>query len=124
VAARPRVFAYGPCSTCRKALAWLAAQGISAEVLDISTAPPSRDELAEGLRQLGSRSRLFNTSGQRYRALGAERVRTMDDAAALDALAEDGLLIKRPFLITAEGKICTGFRPQEWQELLRPGALE
>jgi arsenate reductase len=48
----------------------------------------------------------------------------MDDAAALDALAEDGLLIKRPFLITAEGKICTGFRPQEWQELLRPGALE
>jgi arsenate reductase len=102
----------------------LAAQGISAEVLDISTAPPSRDELAEGLRQLGSRSRLFNTSGQRYRALGAERVRAMDDAAALDALAEDGLLIKRPFLITAEGKICTGFRAQEWQELLRPGALE
>ena len=87
MAARLRVFAYGPCSTCRKALAWLAAQGISAEVLDISTAPPSRDELAEGLRQLGSRSRLFNTSGQRYRALGAERVRTMDDAAALANLA-------------------------------------
>jgi arsenate reductase len=115
-----RIYSYAPCTTCRKALAWLQDHGISADVRDISQIPPSRQDLEEALRQLGSRSRLFNTSGQRYRALGAERVAAMDDGAALEALASDGMLIKRPFLITAQGRIVTGFRPQEWQNLLKP----
>ena len=42
----------------------------------------------------------------------------MDDDQALAALAADGRLIKRPFLVAADGRILTGFRPQEWQELL------
>ena len=115
-----RVYSYGPCGTCRKALAWLNEHGISAEVLDIIRTPPSREDLQEALRQLGTRSRLFNTSGQRYRALGAARVAALDDGAALDALAVDGMLIKRPFLITSGGTILTGFRPQEWQTVLKP----
>jgi arsenate reductase len=119
-----RLYSYGPCGTCRKALAWLAEHGISAEVLDITRTPPSRLELEQALAQLTSRSRLFNTSGQRYRALGAERVAALDDAAALDALAADGMLIKRPFLITPEGKVITGFRPQEWQALLIPPEVQ
>ena len=36
--------------------------------------------------------------------------------AALEALAADGRLIRRPFLITTTGRILTGFRPQEWEE--------
>lgn len=119
-----RIYSYGPCTTCRKALAWLQDHGISADVRDISQTPPSRQDLEEALRQLGSRSRLFNTSGQRYRALGAERVAALTDGAALDALAADGMLIKRPFLITAQGRISTGFRPQQWQELLHCGEAE
>ena len=115
-----RLYSYGPCGTCRKALAWLAEQGISAEVFDISCNPPTRQELEGALAQLGSRARLFNTSGQRYRALGADRVAAMDDGDALEALAADGMLIKRPFLITAQGTILTGFRPQEWQSVLKP----
>jgi len=119
-----RLYSYGPCGTCRKALVWLSDQGISAEVFDITRTPPSRHELEEALKQLGSRARLFNTSGQRYRALGAARVAAMGDGAALDALAADGMLIKRPFLITAQGRIVTGFRPLEWQSLLRPPEVE
>ena len=118
MAGNVRVYAYGPCGTCRKALAWLKEHGLSFEVLDISRTPPSRQELEEALLQLGSRARLFNTSGQRYRALGAGKVAAMDDGAALDALAADGMLIKRPFLVTSAGRIFTGFRPQEWQTLL------
>jgi arsenate reductase len=34
------------------------------------------------------------------------------------------MLIKRPFLITAQGRISTGFRPQQWQELLHCGEAE
>jgi len=112
-----RLYSYAGCSTCRRALSWLRDRGIAAEPIDITVTPPSRPELERALQQLG-RSRLFNTSGQSYRALGASRVRAMSDAEAIEALAADGKLIKRPFLIHAEGTIITGFRPEEWEALL------
>jgi arsenate reductase len=112
-----RLYQYRGCGTCRKAVAWLTARGIPFESIDITTTPPPLDLLRQALHQPGGRSRLFNTSGQSYRALGADRVKAMDDTAALEALASDGRLIRRPFLITATGRILTGFRPQEWEEL-------
>jgi len=113
----PLLFRYSACSTCRKALAWLQQQGIAVEVREIISTPPSRQQLAAAMAQLG-RSRLFNTSGQSYRALGAAAVRALSDDQALDALAADGKLIRRPLLITPGGATLTGFQPQEWQELL------
>lgn len=116
-ASRHRLYSYGPCSTCRKALAWLRQQGIEVEILDITQTPPDATVLAQALAQLG-RSRLFNTSGQSYRSLGAATVRSWDDATALAALAADGKLIKRPLLITDRGAILTGFQPLEWERQL------
>ncbi|MFM7268459.1 MAG: Spx/MgsR family RNA polymerase-binding regulatory protein [Cyanobium sp.] len=116
------VYSYASCGTCRKALAWLHERGIKAEVIDITREPPARALLEQALQELGDRRRLFNTSGQSYRALGAERVRAMADPEALEALAADGRLIKRPLLVTAEGRITTGFRPEEWQALLPQAA--
>ncbi len=115
--APPRLYGYGGCGTCRKAMAWLRQQGITIEMIDITQQPPSLDELHSALLQLG-RGRLFNTSGQSYRALGAAAVKAMDDDQTLTALAADGRLIKRPLLIAANGRIVTGFRQEEWQELL------
>ncbi|MEI7666520.1 MAG: Spx/MgsR family RNA polymerase-binding regulatory protein [Synechococcaceae cyanobacterium ELA263] len=114
---QPRLYSYGACSTCRKALTWLKQQAIEVEVIDITAQTPSRQELESALEQLG-RSRLFNTSGQSYRALGAAVVKALSDAEALQALADDGKLIKRPFLVTAAGRISTGFNPEDWTSLL------
>jgi arsenate reductase len=114
---RPRLYAYPACGTCRKAALWLSQRGLSLETVDITQQPPSVEELRAALCQLG-RGRLFNTSGQSYRALGAAAVKAMEDEQALAALAADGRLIKRPFLIAADGRILTGFRPEEWQALL------
>ncbi len=86
-------------------------------LIDITSHPPSPEELADALGQLGSRRPLLNTSGASYRALGAERVRAMTDAQILAALAADGRLIKRPFLVLPNGTILTGFRPEEWDPL-------
>ena len=113
-----RLFHYASCSTCRKALVWMRDRQIPFEAIDITTSPPSLELLSEAHRQLGGFGRLFNTSGQSYRALGAATVKAMDTTTALAALAADGRLIKRPFLVTASGRIVTGFRPEEWQELL------
>lgn len=113
----PRLYGYAACGTCRKAMAWLRQRGVDIESIDITLQPPGSEELRSALAQLG-RGRLFNTSGQSYRALGAAAVKAMDDDQALAALAADGRLIKRPFLITADGRIITGFQEEEWQELL------
>jgi arsenate reductase (glutaredoxin) len=99
-----RVYSYSGCSTCRKGLRWLGEQGLDAEVIDITLQPPSLQELRQALAQL-ERRRLFNTSGISYRALGS---------------AADGKLIKRPFLISANGTVLTGFDLQQWQALLLP----
>ena len=112
-----KVYSYSSCSTCRKALAWLQQQGQSVSPIDITQQPPSSEELAAGLAQLG-RKRLLNTSGQSYRALGAQAVAALDDQQLLAALAADGKLIKRPFVVAAAGRILTGFKPDEWQTLL------
>ena len=116
---RPLLYSYPACGTCRKALAWLREQGIEVELRDITRQPPSLAELSLGLEQLG-RKRLFNTSGQSYRALGAAAVQAMSDGEALAALAADGKLIKRPFLVLPDGRIVTGFQLPEWQGLLDP----
>ena len=112
-----KLYSYAQCSTCSKAIQWLKAHGHQPVPIDITSSPPSRSELELALHQLG-RKRLFNTSGKSYRALGSAVVQAMDDQQALDALAADGKLIKRPFLITAAGTVITGFNPQEWQAQL------
>jgi arsenate reductase len=113
-----RVYAYGPCSTCRKALAWLAERGLVAEVIDITTTTPPVSLLRQALVQFGDRRRLFNTSGKSYREIGAAKLKAMDDEEALAALAADGRLIKRPFLVAPSGQILTGFKEPEWEQLI------
>ena len=62
------------------------------------------------------RKLLLNTSGLSYRALGAAAVRAMSDDEILDALAADGKLIKRPFVISADNNFLVGFRPEVWAD--------
>lgn len=117
-----RVYSYPACGTCRKALQWLAQKGFSVqagslELVDITRTPPALAELRQALTAVG-RKRLFNTSGQSYRALGSAAVAAMNDDQALAALAADGKLIKRPFAITAGGAVLVGFKPEEWQAAL------
>ena len=119
---RLRIYSYAKCGTCRKALQWLAQQGFSVEagtleLVDITEQPPSLAELEAAFESL-ERKRLFNTSGQSYRALGSTAVQAMDDNEAIAALAADGQLVKRPFLITEKGQVVTGFNPEEWGALL------
>ncbi len=82
------------------------------------TDPPSLAELRQALAALGDRKRLFNTSGQSYRSLGAAAVAALSDEQALEALAADGKLIKRPFALTANRQALVGFKPEEWSVAL------
>lgn len=114
------VYAYRNCSTCRNALKWLDAAGISYQLKAIRETPPTIGELKSALHLLGGDiRRLFNTSGMDYRNLGLSgKLPSMRTADALSLLAENGNLVKRPFVIGRTVAI-TGFRPEEWKSKLQ-----
>ena len=114
-----KVFCYSRCSTCRKALAWLDAEGIAYSVVDITSNPPTREQIKSAVNQLGDRKLLFNTSGKSYRSVGAAVIKAMTEDEALDALAADGRLIKRPFLQRSNGGVLVGFKADLWAETLK-----
>jgi arsenate reductase len=115
------VYHYPKCSTCRKALKWLDTSGIAYRAIDIVAAPPSASTLKRLHKQSGLPiARFFNTSGESYRAGGFKnRLSTMTDADAYEALAADGKLIKRP-LVDASGTTLVGFDETVWRATLRP----
>ena len=109
---------YPKCSTCRKAQNWLEEQALLYTLRDIKEENPSLKEL----RLWHSRSGLplkkfFNTSGLQYKALGLkDRLPAMSEEEQLTLLASDGMLVKRPILVT-EQTVLVGFRQEEWEEL-------
>lgn len=106
----PTVYTYARCSTCRKALNWLNERGVEPEQVDIVETPPPVRVLRAILTKSGLPiAKLFNTSGQAYRAGNyKDKLKTMSETQALEALAADGKLIKRP-LVVARGFALVGF---------------
>lgn len=107
------------CTTCKKALAFLDARGIEYAVRDITKENPTRAELESWLEISGRDiKKAFNTSGIQYRALNLkDRLAEMTREEALDLLASDGMLVKRPVLV-GEGFVLFGFREPEWIKAL------
>jgi len=103
-------YGYKKCSTCRKAEKALESKGTPYAFCDITEAPPSKTTLKKILEQSGvPLKKLFNTSGEQYKLLGIkDKLATMTDAQALELLAGNGRLIKRP-LVTDGAKATVGF---------------
>jgi len=108
---------YPKCSTCRKALEWLQDKGIDAEVRNIKEDNPTREELRTWHAVSGLElKRFFNTSGLLYKELKLkDRLPKMTQEEQLELLATDGMLVKRPILVT-DDKVLVGFKEKEWQE--------
>jgi arsenate reductase len=112
-----RIYAYQNCDTCRRALKWLAAQKIDHEVIPIREKPPTVAELKTMLGRVGELRRLFNTSGQDYKAMNMkERLPKLSESEALTLLAANGNLVKRPFAI-GKSAGTTGFDEDEWKRM-------
>lgn len=112
-----KVYQYSKCSTCRKALAFLAKHEVAHETIDIVGKPPTKAELKRALTVGGlPLKKLFNTSGESYRAgRFGERLATMTETEALSALAADGKLVKRPFIV-GDDFVLVGFDEVAYRE--------
>ena len=113
------VLCYPKCTTCKKALAWLDGQGIACTLRDIKLDNPTVDELKEWHRKSGlPLRRFFNTSGLQYKALNLkDKLPTMTEEEQYQLLAADGMLVKRPLLVTDDA-VLTGFKEAQWAEVL------
>lgn len=111
---------YPPCSTCKKAKKWLDDQGIAYTSRHIRDNNPSYDELKQWLELSGLPvKKFFNTSGLVYKNLGLkDKLPAMTVEEQLQLLASDGMLVKRPLLIT-DTAVLTGFREADWTQLLK-----
>ena len=108
---------YPPCSTCKKAKKWLDDHGITYTDRHIKQNNPSYEELKNWYTISGlPLKKFFNTSGLQYRALELkDKLPTMSEEEQLQLLATDGMLVKRPVLITDDGKVLTGFKEADWE---------
>ena len=111
---------YPPCSTCQKAKKWLDANGIAYTARHIKEENPTYDEMKQWYEASGlPLKKFFNTSGLLYKSLNLkDRLPAMTEEEQLRLLATDGMLVKRPLVIT-DNAILTGFREKEWEEKLK-----
>lgn len=110
---------YSKCTTCRKAAEWLNVHGVKTDMRDIKTENPTEEELRFWQKISGAPlKKFFNTSGMRYRELGlGKALAGMSEEEQIKLLASDGMLVKRPLLIT-DDTVLIGFREKEWETAL------
>jgi arsenate reductase len=115
-----KVYTYAKCSACQKAVKFLRAHQIEFTELPIRETPPAVAELKAMLKSKDGNIRaLFNTSGLDYKAQGlSAKLPGMSEAQALDLLASNGNLVKRPFVISKDFSL-VGFDEDAWKEALQ-----
>lgn len=112
-----KVYCYSKCSTCKKALKWLDDKGVKYQLIDIKEDHPDEKTLRAFHKKSGlPLKRFFNTSGMLYRELElSKKLPDMSEDEQFELLASDGMLVKRPLLVTKD-KVLAGFKETEWEE--------
>ena len=112
--------AYPKCSTCQKAKKWLEQNHISFEERHVVENNPKKEELRKWI-SLSKKEikKFFNTSGLKYKELNLkEKLSHMTEDEKLEILASDGMLVKRPLIVT-EDTVLVGFKLEEWAEYFK-----
>ena len=114
-----KVYCYSKCSTCKKVLKWLDEKNIKYELIDLKENNPDEKTLRKYHKQSGlPLKRFFNTSGMIYREMElSKKLPDMSEDEQFKLLASDGMLVKRPMLVT-DKTVLTGFKESEWEKVL------
>lgn len=111
---------YPPCTTCKKAKKWLDDNGVVYEARHIKLNNPTYEELKSWYENSGlPLKKFFNTSGIQYRELGLkDKLPGMTVEEQLRLLSTDGMLVKRPLVVT-DTVVLVGFKAEEWEKKLK-----
>ena len=110
---------YPKCTTCIRAKKWLDENNAEYEFRDIKLDNPTLAELTAWFKKSGLPiKKFFNTSGLLYKSMGLkDKLPNMSEREALELLATDGMLVKRPILV-GDDFVLVGFKQAEWEEVL------
>lgn len=111
---------YPKCTTCKKAKKWLEENGFSFDDRNIKEENPTKEELESWIVKSGLPVRkFFNTSGMLYKEMELKnKLPNMKEGEQIALLATDGMLVKRPIVVT-EDTVLVGFKEQEWSAKLK-----
>lgn len=105
---------YPKCSTCQKARKWLEEHGVEYTERHIVEENPTYDELKKWHEMSGlALKKFFNTSGMLYKEMQLkDKLPAMSEDEQLQLLATNGMLVKRPLLVTGD-TVLVGFKEAE-----------
>ena len=109
---------YPKCGTCQKARKFLEEKGIAFVDRNIKEKNPTAEELKAWIEKSGLPiKKFFNTSGMLYRQMELkDKLPNMSEQEMIDLLATDGMLVKRPILVT-DDQVLVGFKQAEWDKI-------
>ena len=109
---------YPKCSTCKRAKKWLDENKVEYVDRNIVEETPKVEEFKGWIERSGEDiKKWFNTSGLKYKELKLkDKLEGMGEKEKIELLASDGMLIKRPLLISDKG-IFIGFKEDKWEEV-------
>ena len=109
---------YPKCTTCQKARKYLNEKQIAFTERNIKEDNPTAEELKEWIAKSGLPVRkFFNTSGLLYKEMKLkEALPTMSEEEQIALLATDGMLVKRPLLVTGR-EVLVGFNAEQYDRI-------
>lgn len=115
-----RFYEYPPCSTCQKAKKHLLRYNCDITPYHIKENPPSAEQLRLWIEKYRMDVKMFfNTRGESYRKLNLkERYDTLSLDEKLTLLSEDGMLLKRPILVS-ENRLLLGYNSTQYDIFIR-----
>ncbi|OKP05692.1 arsenate reductase (glutaredoxin) [Xenorhabdus eapokensis] len=116
---RKVIFYHNPrCSKSRETLKLIEELGITPEIIHYLDTPPTAEQLAVLLQQLGFKDarQLMRTKEDRYKELNLGDA-TLSQEALLQAMVENPKLIERPIVVVGD-KARLGRPPEQVKEIL------
>ena len=109
---------YPKCTTCKKAFKYLKDNQIEVQDRHMVEQNPTEAELKEWIAKSGLPfKKFFNTSGNMYKEMQLkDKIGSMTEDEAIALLATNGMLVKRPLLIT-DDTVLVGFKEDAYEKL-------
>ncbi|HVB02181.1 MAG TPA: ArsC/Spx/MgsR family protein [Chitinophagaceae bacterium] len=97
-AKRGKVFYLDTCSTCKRIIREMDADGRGFILLDIRSSPISSDQLEELKKKAGSYQALFNRRSRKFRQMGLQD-KVLGEKDYRDLILKEDTFLKRPVIL-------------------------
>lgn len=112
-----KLYGLTKCSTCQKALDWLAEHKIAHSFSDVKDTPVTSEQVAVWSKALGGWEKMINRAGYTWRGLPVSETTDLTEARVVALVVKNPSLIRRPLIEHEDGRVTVGFA-KKIQDLL------